>query len=283
MRKMDSLGKIRSSGSFLRLIIAALVVVGLGSPAQAWSGRRTKVYVPVAPAYAIQNGVPAQSPGVIYSYAPVAGAPVGMAPGTGGYNGVYYAPPTGAPAAMAPSFTASSTAYAPQGFYQGTGFAPAGSPFFGNVPPKIGDSRMTDDGRKDVVEDIRDFYRETKTSEKSRTALRKTLKEQAREKYVEVIGGDVQASEDLKDSENREIDQIVDIVMREDASSNAAAPNGNANPYSYQYPHPYPYPNANPYPSGNGFFAPPMYYYYFVYPIAPAAIPHHQHHLFHHQ
>jgi hypothetical protein len=287
VRKIDSLGKICSLGSFLAATVAAMLVVVPANSAQAWSGRRPRVYVPLAPTYAVQNGMVAQSPGVTYSYAPMAGsyapmagAPVGMAPGSGVFNGAYYAPMAGAPAAMAPSFTASSTMYAPQGFQTGPGFAPTGSSFFGNLPPRINGSRMTsDDGRKDVLDDVRENYRETKASEKSRIAIRKALKEQARQKYVDVIGGEVQAVDDLNDSENKEIDQIVDMVMREDASANSASPYGNANPYQY----PYPYPNPNPYPSGNGFVGQPMFYYFFAYPIAPPVNTHHQHHLFHHQ
>ena len=98
-------------------------------------------------------------------------------------------------------------------------------------------------------------YREEKSSQGSRTALRKTLKDAAKDKYVEVIGGDVQAPEDLKDSENKEIDQIVDIVMREDSSANSAVAVWISQPVPY----------------GNGFVPQPMYYYY-VYPVARPGI-----------
>ena len=164
---------------------------------------------------------------------------------------------------MAPAtYTYSSVANAPQMYNPGAAFSPTGAGFAGAVPPRIGDSRMTDDGRKDVLDDLRDTYRTEKSSQGSRTALRKTLKDAARDKYVEVIGGDVQAPEDLKDSENKEIDQIVDIVMRDDSTANSQSP--------YGYPNQYPY--------GNGFVPQPQpMYYYYVYPVAQ---PHHQHHLF---
>ena len=176
----------------------------------------------------------------------------------------------------------SPAAYAPQGSGTGASFAPTGSTPFGNVPLRIGDSPMTDDGRRDVLDDMRDAYREAKTTETSRTASRKSLKDQAKEKYVEVIGGDVQAPEDLKDSENKEIDQIVDIVMREDSATNSASPSGYPNQYQYPYANQYPYGGGYPtqYPYGGGYPPQPMFYYY-VYPIAPVAQPHHQHHLFH--
>ncbi len=288
MRKIGSLEKIRSLGSFFRLAVATLLVVGPAHPALAldWPFRKTRVYVPVTQTYAVQNAPVAQAPAVTYSYAPTSYAPASYAPASyspvagapvgGGFNGVYYAPMAGTQAAMGAPYMASSSAFAPQGFSPGQAFAPAGASAFGNVPMRIGDSRMTDEGRKDVLDDVRDFYRETKTSEKSRTALRKAVKEQATEKYVEVLGDDTTTADDLKDGEKKEILQIVDIAMREDPSANSASPYGNPNPYAN--PNPYP----NPYPYGNAFAGQP-YLYYFIYPIAPPAHPHHQHHLFHHQ
>ncbi len=287
---MDSLGKIGGLGNFAWLAVALLLVLSPTTSALAWGDHKQKVYVPVTTAYPVQTGMVAQAPAMTYAYAPVAGAPmaaapVAMAPGNGvcngicnnGYNGVYYAPMVGAQVGMAPAtYMYSSTASAPQVYNPGASFSPTGSSFFGNVPPRIGDSRMTDDGRKDVLEDLRDSYRETKSAERSRTTLRKALKDQAREKYVEVIGGDVQSIDDLKDSENKEIDQIVNIIMREDSSTGAAA----AAPYGYSSP--YSYPGQNPNVAG---YAPQPMYYYYVYPVAPTGHPHphHQHHLLHHQ
>jgi hypothetical protein len=86
-----------------------------------------------------------------------------------------------------------------------------------------------------------------------------------------VIANDkVQAPEDLNSSENKEIDQLVDIAMREDSSLSPAANQiGYPPPPQYQY-------------GGNGFVPQGMYYYYYVFPIAPPPQPHHQHHLFQH-
>lgn len=273
---MDSLGKIGGLGNFAWLAVPLWLISGPATSARAGGDHKQQVYVPVTPVYAVQTGMVAQAPSMTYGYAPVAGAPVAgapisMAPG----NGVYYAPTMGAQVGMAPTtYMYSSTVNAPQAYSPGASFAPTGSSFFGNVPQRIGDSRMTDDGRKDVLEDLRDSYRETRSAERSRTTLRKTLKDQARDKYVEVIGGDVQSVDDLKESESKEIDQIVDIIMREDSSSGASAP-----PYGYGNPNPY--PGQNP-ACVTGYAPQPMYYYY-VYPVVPAGHPHHQHHLLHHQ
>ncbi len=268
---------------------AVTLLLVVGPAAQVMAGEhKQKVYFPVAPVYAVPTGVVAQAPAA-YSYAPVASyapavyaptasyvpvastavaaAPMSMAPN----NVAYYAPtaPAAAPVGMAPTVMYASTANAPQVVNPGTGFAPAGSALLGNTPPRFGDSRVTDEGRRDVLADLRDTYRDTKSTEKSRTAQRKALKEQAREKYVDIIGdADVTGPDDLKDSENKEIDAIVDMVMREDPSSNSSSPSG------------YGYPNQCSYVNG---LAPQPMYYYYAYPMVPAPRPAHSHHLFHHQ
>ncbi len=267
MKKIDSLRKIGRLGNFLRLAVAPWLVLGPATPAMAWGDHKQKVLVPVVPVYTAPASSAAMAPVVSYSYGTGAGAPVAMAPGSGVISGVYYAPTAGTQFGMASAtYAYPNTVSAPQLINPGASFAPTASTSFGNVPVKIGDSRVTDEGRKDVLADLKDYYQESKTSEKSRTTLRKALKDQAKEKYVEVIGGEVASVDDLKDSEKKEIDQIVNIVMREDSPSNASSPPG--------YPNPYPYPYAY----GNGFAPQPMYYYY-VYPVVPAG---HQHHHFHH-
>jgi hypothetical protein len=250
-----------------------LFVLGPVTPAMAWGEHKKKVLVPVTPVYTMPTTGVAMAPTASYSMAsysvgtvgsaPVAMAPVGGAPVGGGFGGVYYSTTAvgGAPVGMAPTtYVYPGTANAPQVVTNGVGNAPSGSSFFGNVPPRIGDSRVTDEGRKDILEDLRDSYRELKSNERSRTALRKQLKDQAADKYVEVIGGDVASPDDLKDSERKEIDAIVDIVMRDDASTNPNAQNG--------------YSGAVTYPNG---FAPQPMMYYYVYPVAPAGPHQHQH------
>jgi hypothetical protein len=254
-------------------------------PAQAQYLFKKKVYVPVTPVYANQTGVAAQAPMATYSYAPVAatpsyapvaGAPLAAAPA----SNVYYAPTAGAPVSMAPQPFYSPAVYAPQGSGTGASFAPTGSSFFGNVPPGISGSRMSEEGRRDVFEDMRHAYRDSKTSESSRTALRKSLRDQTSEKYVEVLGDVAPTVDDLNDAEKKEIGGIVDAVMREDSSSNGASASGSPNQYGY--PTQYGYPNSNAYGGG---YPPQPFFYYFIYPLVPVAQPHHPHahHLFHHQ
>jgi hypothetical protein len=197
----------------------------------------------------------ALAPTTGYYYAPmgapmgVAAAPAAMAP-TSGY---YYAPMGAAvaPVALSPgtSYVYPTTANAPQVLPTGTANAPTSFP--GNAPPAVIGSRLTDDGRRDVLDDLRTYYQQNKSSQSSRTALRRALKDEARDRYVDVIGGDVSSADDLKNEENKEIDLLVDLVMREDASA----------------------PGATSYSYG----AQPMFYYY-VYPVAPAAKHPHLHH-----
>ncbi len=210
MKKIDSLRKIGRLGNFLRLAVAPWLVLGPATPAMAWGDHKQKVLVPVVPVYTAPASSAAMAPVVSYSYGTGAGAPVAMAPGSGVISGVYYAPTAGTQFGMASAtYAYPNTVSAPQLINPGASFAPTASTSFGNVPVKIGDSRVTDEGRKDVLADLKDYYQESKTSEKSRTTLRKALKDQAKEKYVEVIGGEVASVDDLKDSEKKEIDQIV--------------------------------------------------------------------------
>jgi hypothetical protein len=269
---MGSLRGIVNLGNFLHAAVAPWVVLGLLSSAMA-GDHKQKVWVPVTPVYTVPTSGVAMAPVGSYSVAtysagtvagaPLAAAPMSMAPVNGGFGGVYYTTTAvgGTQVSMAPTtYVYPTTANAPQVVTNGVANAPTGF-FPGNIPPGVGDSRVTAEGRKDVYEDLRDYYRETKTNERSRTALRKALKDQAAEKYVEVIGGDVASPDDLKDSERREIDGIVDMVMREDAS-NANAPSGSPGGPVYGY----------------GYAPQPMMYYY-VYPVAPVGHHSHPHHV----
>jgi hypothetical protein len=264
---MESPRKFGRLGNFARLLTVAVVLVLCPvTPAWAWGGHKQRVYVQVAPVYTVPTGVVGQAP---VAYAPANGyyypaAGTAAAPIANGYynaaapvaNGYYFAPmgTAAAPVAMAPgaTYVYPNTANAPQGFTYGTGNAPTS--FLGNAPVAVSGSRLTsDEARKDVLADLRTYYQQNKSGQSSRTALRKALKDEAKDRYVEAIGSsDVAGPDDLNASENREIDQLVDIVMRDDATSSSG--------YGYGY--------------GYGSGAQPMYYYY-VYPVAPVQNHHH--------
>lgn len=279
-RNVENMGSLRETVNLVKILRAAaglLSVLGLSAPALARGDHKQKVLVPVAPVYAMPTAGVAMAPVVPYPVGMVAGGAVGMAPVVGQSGGMYFAQTTvsgaqvsmaptvvgGAPMAMSPTtYVVQGAANAPQVVTNGTANAPTVTSIFGNAPSKIGDSRVTDEGRRDVLQDLRDYYRGARTGEKSRTAMRKDLKEQAQQKYVEVIGDDVTSATDLNESENKEIAQIVDTVMREDPSYFGAAPSGA--PYQAAYPY------------GGAVPAQPMMYYY-AYPVAPAGHHHHLH------
>jgi hypothetical protein len=249
----------------------------------AWGDHKQKVLVPVTPVYTVPTTGVAMAPVASYSAAsysvgtvaaaPVAGAPVAMSPVSGGFGGVYLNSSTvaSAPVSMAPSNVVYTTANAPQVLTNGVANAPTAGTVFGNAPLSITGSRLTDEAKRDVLDDLRSFYQQNRSSQSTRTALRRSLKDEAKDRYVEAIGkDDVQAPEDLNTAENREIDLMVDLVMREDASSSGNAPAG----YTYG-------PAFGTYgPAlGPGLAPQPMMYYY-VYPVAPAG--HHLQHLHQH-
>ena len=236
-----------------------------GGPAMA-GGHKTRVLVPVAP---------------VYGAAPMAQAPSAFAP-TAGY---YYAPVAGSalapslnyayPTANAPQVVYTQPSYAPQVYnngYAATGaaYSPTGSAL---APAGFSGSRVTEEGRKDIFEDLKTAYQSIKTENKLRTEQRSELKTRARELYVQAIGADVTSVDDLKDPETREIDALVDAVMRPDPTSTT-----NGTSYGTTFGTTvtsaaggYPalvYPTTNVQP----------YYYYYVYPTAAPV----KHHLFHH-
>jgi hypothetical protein len=243
-------------GSFLRgIAIIPCVMLLPTAPALALGPHKQKVYVPVTPVFAVPAVT--QAPAPAYYYAPqmgVANAPTALAP----TNGYYFTQPATSnapmmlPAGTPYMYSPTGTSNAPQVSNAGTSFAPTTSS--AALPAKMADSRITDEVRKDVLEDLKDFYRESKTTEKSRTALRKALKDQARELYVEVIGADVSSVDDLNKGENSEIDQIVDIVMRESSSSTPTGGSGTSN---------------GTYGTNNG--GQPYYFYYYAYPLFPVS------------
>jgi hypothetical protein len=266
----------------------------------AWGDHKQKVLVPMTPVYAVPTsgvamapvgsysvgmfggGSMGMAPVASYSVGTVGGAPVGMAPMNGGFNGVYYSSTAigGAQVGMAPTtYVYQGTGSAPQLFAPGVGNAPPGTTALGNAPTGAGSSRLSDDGKRDVLEDLKKYYQQNKSSESSRSTLRRTMKDEAKTRYVEAIGGDVQAPEDLRDAENREIDLMVDLVMREDQGSVGNAPGG----YTYGYNYGYGTGYGTSYGYGFGYAPQPMMYYY-VYPVAPTGHHHqHLHHHLHHQ
>jgi len=282
---MGSLRRNGALGKILHLAVASCVVLCSLTPARA-GDHKQKVLVPV---YTVPTTGVAMAPVASYSAAsysvgtvaaaPVAGAPVAMAPVNGGFGGVYYSSTAvgGAQVAMAPTTMVYTTANAPQVVTNGVANAPMGSTVFGNAPTSITGSRLTSvEAKRDVLDDLRAYYQQNRSSQTSRTAFRRALKDEARDRYVEAIAKDeVAGPEDLNASENQEIDQMVDLVMREDPSSSGNAPTG----YTYGPP----FGTYGP-PLGTGFAPQPMMYYY-VYPVAPAGHPHlqHLHHHLHHQ
>ena len=283
MKKIGSLrGKV-NLGKILRLAVAPLCVLCPVTPALAWGDHKQKVWVPVYTVPASGVAMAPVAPMASYSVgaysvgtvagAPVAGAPVAMAPVNGGVSGVYYtsAAVGGTQVSLAPTTVVYPTvANAPQVVTSGVAGAPVGTSGFANALAGVSGSRLTNEAKRDVLDDLRAYYQQNRSSQSSRTALRRALKDEAKDRYVEAIAkDDVQAPEDLNNSENQEIDQMVDIVMREDAGANADAPTG------YVYGPPY----GAPYGAG---FAPPPLMYYYVYPVVPAGHHHpHPHHLHH--
>jgi hypothetical protein len=245
------------------------------------------VLVPVTPMYAAPTAGVAMAPVASYSAAsysvgtvaaaPVAGAPVAMAPVNGGFGGGYFNSTTvaSAPVSLSPTTVMYTTANAPQVLTNGVANAPVGSTFIGNAPTSVaGSNRLTEEAKRDVLDDLKAFYQQNRSSQTTRTALRRSLKDEAKERYVEAIAkDDVQGPEDLNTVENQEINLMVDRVMRDDASATGYAPGG----YTYGPTYGTPYGPTYGMPYGPGFMPPQPMMYYYVYPVAPAGHPHHQH------
>ena len=250
MRSIVSPGNIRGLGEFFRPLLLAVSLATLATvPAAAGGGHKSKVYVPIVPLYPVQTATVVQAPvaGYYYPTSSNAAAPVVQSP-------AYSYPTTaGGPQYINPGMSYAPTIYNSNGSTNGAANAP--------VPSVVG-SRLSEGGRKDVFEDLKRSYQDTKAGESSRTALRKSLTTKARELYVEVIAKDDVDVDSLSKEENHEIDLMVDLMMRDDQSGSNSYQYGNA---THQYG------SANvPYST-----AQPVYYYY-VYPVVP--VSKHSHH-----